>query len=284
MVNLTPMLYIGSMESFSGWGQKMKLKKIKIALSQTDIVWEDKAQNYKIAEEQIKEALNHGTEAVFFPEMSFTGFSMNTEATKESDGRTVQYMMSIAAQYQVIIGFGWVKDCGEKCENHYTVVDGAGNIISDYAKLHPFSYSGEDLKFQGGSELSLFLLNGIVCSTFICYDLRFPEIFQAASKKAHVIIVPANWPEIRSGHWMTLLRARAIENQVYILAVNCVGNGGGIRYGGGSCVIDPNGDTRLSIHEKKGNIYFELTDDAADFRDKFPVKQDRREEFYKALP
>lgn len=284
MVNLTPMLYIGSMESFSGWGQKMKLKKIKIALSQTDIVWEDKAQNYKIAEEQIKEALNHGTEAVFFPEMSFTGFSMNTEATKESDGRTVQYMMSIAAQYRVIIGFGWVKDCGEKCENHYTVVDGAGNIISDYAKLHPFSYSGEDLKFQGGSELSLFLLNGIVCSTFICYDLRFPEIFQAASKKAHVIIVPANWPEIRSGHWMTLLRARAIENQVYILAVNCVGNGGGIRYGGDSCVIDPNGDIRLSIHGKKGNIYFELTDDAADFRDKFPVKQDRRGEFYKSLP
>ena len=259
------------------------LKKIKIALAQTDIVWEDKEQNYKIAKERIKEAVGQGAEAVFFPEMSFTGFSMNTEVTKESGESTVRYMMSIAVQYQVIIGFGWVKDCGEKCENHYTVVEGTGKIISDYAKIHPFSYSGEDLKFQGGSALSFFSLKGIGCSIFICYDLRFPEIFQAASRKAHAIIVPANWPEKRRAHWMTLLQARAIENQVYILAVNCVGDIGGSRYAGDSCVIDPYGEVRSVLQGEEGNIYYELTDDAADFREKFPVKHDRRDQLYRTF-
>lgn len=257
--------------------------KIKIALAQTTIVWEDKEQNLKKAEARIKEAVKHDTEVIFFPEMSFTGFSMNTDITKESMNDTVSRMKSIAEQYQITAGFGWVKDCGGKCENHYTVVDKTGRQISDYAKLHPFSYSGEHLKFQGGSTLSYFSLNGIECSTFICYDLRFPEVFQAASKKARVIIMPANWPAKRSGHWKTLLQARAIENQVYILAVNCTGDIGEIHYAGDSCVINPNGDIKSVLHEEEGMIYFELTDDAEDFRREFPVKHDRREEFYRKL-
>lgn len=263
------------------------MNRIKIALAQTAIVWEDKEQNYIVAGDRIKEAAARGADAVFFPEMSFTGFSMNTDATKEamegSGAQTVRYIKDLASRYGTTIGFGWVRDCGAKCENHYTVVDGSGNIISDYAKLHPFSYSGEDLKFQGGSALSNFLLNGIACSTFICYDLRFPEIFQAASKKAHVIIVPANWPAKRSGHWQALLRARAIENQSYILGVNCTGDIGGVQYTGDSCVIDANGGIRAALHQEEGNIYFELEDDAGDLRREFPVKRDRREELYRRL-
>ena len=158
-------------------------QRMRIALAQTAIIWEDKEQNFKKAEEQIKDAVNHNTEAIFFPEMSFTGFSMNTDATKESGDGTVRRMQSIAGQYRMAAGFGWVRDCGGKCENHYTVVDRSGKIISDYVKLHPFSYSGEHLQFRGGDTLSYFSLYGIACSTFICYDLRFPEIFQAASKR-----------------------------------------------------------------------------------------------------
>lgn len=258
------------------------LREIKFALAQTHIAWEDKGQNLKKAQEYIKDAKNHGAEAIFFPEMSFTGFSMNTDIVKEA-GDTVRHMQSAAVLHQIVIGFGWVKDCGSKCENHYTVVDSAGTICSDYIKIHPFSYSGEDLKFQGGSALSCFSVNGIECSTFICYDLRFPEIFQAASKKAHVILVPANWPAKRSGHWQLLLRARAVENQAYILGINCTGDIGGIHYAGDSCVIDPNGDERSVLHEEEGIIYFELTDDTEDFRKGFPVKRDRREQLYKTL-
>lgn len=263
-----------------------KENKIKIALAQTHIVWEDKEHNYEIAAKRIGEAANRAADAVFFPEMSFTGFSMNTDATKEKDERTLQRMGALALQYHVSVGFGWVKDCMEecgKCENHYTVVDSAGNVLSDYAKIHPFSYSGEDLKFRGGSTLADFALNGIPCSSFICYDLRFPEIFQAASQKAHMIVVPANWPAARSEHWKALLRARAIENQVYILAVNCVGETGGIRYAGDSCVIDLDGHVKAALSETEGTIEMELTDDAERFRGAFPVKQDRRETLYTGL-
>ena len=260
--------------------------KIKIALMQTQIVWEDKERNYGIAGERIREAADRGAEAVFFPEMSFTGFSMNVDRTKESDGRTIRRMKALAQQYHVSIGFGWVKDClgiCGKCENHYTVVDGAGNVLSDHVKLHPFSHSGEDLRFQGGSALTYFMLNGIPCSSFICYDLRFPEIFQAVSKRVHVIIVPANWPAERSAHWKALLRARAIENQVYILAVNCVGEIGGVHYTGDSCIIDPDGRINAELSGTEGMIGLELTDDVERFREAFPVKQDRREGLYARL-
>lgn len=257
--------------------------RIKIALAQMNIIWEDKAANYKKAKALMKEAFEHGTEAIFFPEMSFTGFSMNTEVTKETGYETIACMKVLAQQYQMHIGFGWVKDCGQKCENHYTIVDKEGNVISDYAKIHPFSYSGEDTKFQGGSAITQFQIKGIECSNFICYDLRFPEIFQQASKKAQVIIVPANWPAKRSEHWKTLLRARAIENQVYLLAVNCVGEIGGIYYSGDSGVFNPNGDLLASLSEKEGSLYCEILNDAGDFREAFPVKHDRREELYKTL-
>ena len=264
----------------------MEDNKIKAALAQTQIVWEDKGRNYEVARRRIEEAADRKADAVFFPEMSFTGFSMDTDATKESDGRTVQYMGNLARQYHVDIGFGWVKDCTSacgKCENHYTVVDSTGNVLSDYAKIHPFSYSGEDGRFQGGSALTHFVLNGIPCSSFICYDLRFPEIFQAASKRAHVIIVPANWPAKRREHWRALLRARAIENQVYILAVNCVGDTGGIRYTGDSCVIGADGEVKAELSGTEGMIVLELADDVEHFRGDFPVKRDRREAFYAKL-
>lgn len=264
----------------------MKEKKnhqINLALAQTKIIWEDKNQNYALAKMQIAEAVCRGAEAVFFPEMSFTGFSMNTENTKEQDAQTIQRMRKIAQQYQVMLGFGWVKDCEKKCENHYTIVDEKGTVLSDYAKLHPFSYAGEDLKFQGGSMLASFSINGIPCSSFICYDLRFPEIFQVASRTAHVIIVAANWPAKRSAHWKALLRARAIENQVYILAINCVGTIGGVDYAGDSCIIDPEGGIRAMLSGTEGNLYYMLTDDVESFRAAFPVKLDRREQFYSKL-
>lgn len=264
----------------------MEYNMIKAALVQTQIVWEDKERNYGTAGRRVAEAAEQGVEAVFFPEMSFTGFSMNTGTTKEGDGRTVGHMGALARQYHVSIGFGWVKDCiGEcgKCENHYTIVDTAGNVLSDYAKIHPFSCAGEDLKFQGGSTLTCFSLNGIPCSSLICYDLRFPEIFQAASKKAHVIIVPANWPSKRREHWKTLLRARAIENQVYILAVNCVGESGGVHYMGDSCVISPDGEVKAALSGTEGMIVLELADDAEAYRGEFPVRQDRREDLYAGL-
>lgn len=254
---------------------------MKIALYQMHIAWEDKENNYARFEEHLNNFYEKEIDLFLLPEMSFTGFSMNTGITKESRFETVNRMMSYAKQYHTAIGFGWVKDRGEKSENHYTIVNREGIIVSDYAKIHPFSYSGEDQKFQGGQQIVDFELDDIRFSSFICYDLRFPEVFQIASKIAHVILVPANWPEKRRAHWKCLLQARAIENQVYIIAVNCVGQIGGVNYSGDSCVINPNGEILLELPEREDVSVFELVDDVENYRSTFQIKNDRRENLYR---
>ncbi len=256
---------------------------MRIALYQMHIAREDKAANMAKMEEQLKAASENKAELLLLPEMCFTGFSMNVDATKEADEKMVERISALARQYQVAIGFGWAKDCGQKAENHYTIVDKQGICLSDYAKIHPFSYSGEDQKFRAGDRLTSFVLGDMPCTGFICYDLRFPEIFQIASKTAHVIIVPANWPAKRSSHWKTLLQARAIENQVYILAVNCVGQIGSLYYSGDSCVINPDGQVLSMLSDTEGLIFYDLVDDVEQYRRRFPVKKDRREELYRVL-
>lgn len=253
---------------------------MKIALYQMDIAWENKEKNYIYLKNKLDGLCDKNTDIIFLPEMSFTGFSMDTDITKESNLETVNKMADYARQYNIAIGFGWVKDCGEKSENHYTIVNKEGNVISDYVKIHPFSFSGEDEKFQGGEVINVFEFDGIKFSIFICYDLRFPEVFQIASKEAHVIVVPANWPQNRREHWECLLKARAIENQVYVIAVNCVGEIGGLTYAGDSCVINPNGEIVLKVCEREKVLEYELTDDVENYRRIFPVKSDRREEIY----
>ena len=131
---------------------------MRIALYQIQIAWEDKAVNMAKMEEQLKASSEKQADILILPEMSFTGFSMNTDVTKEAEEKIIERVSSLARQYQIAIGFGWAKDCGQKSENHYTIVDKYGICLSDYAKTHPFSYPGEDLKFRGGERLSSYML------------------------------------------------------------------------------------------------------------------------------
>ncbi|MCR5688366.1 MAG: carbon-nitrogen family hydrolase [Lachnospiraceae bacterium] len=254
---------------------------MKIALAQTTIVWEERDKNIENAERLIEANKEAGW--FFFPEMSFTGFSMNTALTAEDDRKTVGIMSGIARSHGVGIGFGWVRSAGPMAENVYTIVGPDGSVVSEYAKIHPFSFSGEDRKFCGGDKISVFELEGIPFSSFICYDLRFPELFREVAKSVHAVVVPACWPAKRSEHWKTLIRARAIEDQVYILGVNCCGDIGGLYYSGDSCVIDPNGEIKASLSDKEGAVIYELTDDADSFRRRFPVLDDIKDDYGRFL-
>ena len=256
---------------------------MKIALAQTHIIWENKKLNIDKAKNIISTQVTAGVDAIFFPEMSFTGFSMNTSVTRESDDQTINEIRDIAQEFHTTIGFGWVKDCGQTCENHYTVLNCDGETISDYAKIHPFSYSGEDKYFRGGNKLSIFTIGDVPFTSFICYDLRFPELFRKAALKIHAIIIPANWPAQRSEHWKILLRARAIENQAYIFAINCFGYMHGQYYSGGSCVINPNGTVLETLSDEEGIITFDFNDDVLKYRSAFPVFQDIRWNVYNNL-
>lgn len=250
-----------------------------------NIVWENKEENFIKAEKAVIEAVEKGAEVLFLPEMSFTGFSMNIGFTAENNNYTVNRIKSLCKKYNIAIGFGWTEKCGNKAKNCYTVLDKNAEELSTYVKIHPFSYGNEDKYFVKGTELSKYNINGIDFSTAICYDVRFPELFQGICKDESIkaVVIPANWPAKRAEHWKALVRARAIENQVYIIAVNCVGDIGKTEYSGDSCVISPNGDIKEYMGSSEGVCVAELVYDIDKLRKNFPVKQDRQVELYKKI-
>lgn len=290
---------------------------MKIALCQTEILWEEKEKNLCRARKWLEGAVEQGAELILFPEMSFTGFSMNTELTAEREQETVQAMQDMASEFGISIGFGWVKagtgrvkdgadqtksgaglvkdgedrtregddqtkdgNAREMAENHYTVLGSTGEILSDYVKIHPFRYSGEHRYFSGGDTLHTFRLGGLCIGTLICYDLRFPEAFQILAETCDVIVVPANWPQSRREHWKCLLQARSIECQTYILGVNCCGKQKELHYSGDSCMFAPDGRLLAGFLEGEGLILADILPDVKEYRKGFPTREDRKWNLY----
>ena len=265
---------------------------MKLGLVQSNILWEDKVCNKEKAILKMREAKKVDIDILLFPEMSFTGFTMNVvgagEQVTDKDS-TVNFLRESALKYGMNLGAGWIERIETKLtgtdqapcvrgKNHYTIVNREGQVVLDYVKMHPFSYSGEDHYYEAGDGYEVVELEGVPLTAFICYDLRFPMNFWKASEKAHLIIVPANWPRRRIEQWKILLQARAIENQVYIAAINCVGIIGDIEYSGASCVINPKGEVVAMLEDIEDMIVVELNDDVEDQRRKFPVHKDRRPE------
>jgi len=258
---------------------------MKIALAQLDIIWEDKISNKLKCEKLAQQASEAKVDLLLFPEMTLTGFTMNVASMGEDkNGDTTLWFQELAKKYKVTIGFGVIEKNLEKDKgkNNYILVDHEGKLLSCYSKIHPFSFGEESIHYQGGSSLSLINYKQWILSTFICYDLRFPEIFQAASRKASLITIAANWPKERIAHWEVLLKARAIENQCYIAAVNRTGLGNGIKYSGSSMVIDPLGNVISHGGSEEGIILSEINiENVYNIRENFKLKEDRREDLYK---
>lgn len=255
---------------------------MKIALCQMNIEWENKQSNYRKAEIFLKEAAGQGADLICFPEMSFTGFSMNTKLTAEKKEETVTVMKKMSSDYGIAAAFGWAACAGEKAENHYTVVKGDA-VLGDYIKIHPFSYSGEDQRFTGGSRICTINLCGHMIGLSVCYDLRFPELYQRLADEADVILVAANWPEKRRIHWNCLLQARAIETQCFVAGINCTGEIGGLTYSGDSALYGPDGRPYCMCPSEEMMCICEIGNESARFREDFPVRQDRKPEFYRTF-
>ena len=169
---------------------------MRVALAQTDMVWEDKKASIQKAEKMVSEAAKSKTDIIIFPEMSFTGFSMNLEkiGEKRDCSETVSCMSTLSKKYNIAIGFGWASlpdKKGGKGKNIFSVTDREGKLIAEYEKIHPFTYGGESRVYEGGEKLVSFSFKGHNISLFVCYDLRFPEVFQAAAKKSDVMFVIA---------------------------------------------------------------------------------------------
>lgn len=255
-----------------------------IGIAQMDIAWEDSNENINKVEEFIKIATQNSVELILFPEMALTGFTMNICSLLLSEEEIINWIKNIAKENNINIGIGFAIRVDKKGKNVYIVVSKEGDILTKYVKIHPFSYGGENEKYYSGDEISICKISEFNIASFICYDLRFPEIFQIASKEAQVITVAASWPKVREEHWITLLKARAIENQCYVIGINRIGTGDGLEYNGSSVFVNPNGQILNEINNKENLIIKDLSiEKITRVKEEFDIKADRKENLYQRL-
>lgn len=258
---------------------------MKVAAIQTDISWEDPQQSFQRLAPRIAAAAATGAALVVLPEMFACGFSMNTARIREpAGGPTSRFLHQMAREHQVWI-CGSYPEAGEAGETgdtggrpHNTLLlAGPGGEAHRYHKIHPFSLAREHEHYSAGTDYLTVPLHGLRVTFFICYDLRFADEFWATATQTDVYVVVANWPDRRREHWRTLLRARAIENQTYVVGVNRVGTGDGLDYAGDSAIIDPWGEVLVEARKDPTILLADL-DPArvTDAREKLPVLRDRR--------
>lgn len=256
---------------------------MKLALISLDQAWENKTQNLKECDRYIRLASDQRVELVIFPEMTLTGFSNNTGVIAE-DFETIQEFQNLAKNHNIAINFGVVIKDKDKALNKSIFIDSSGSILADYSKIHPFSFAGEDRFFNAGDKLSIVEFGDMKIGLTICYDLRFPELYTALGSRCDLIINIANWPAKRVDHWSTLLKARAIENQIFVAGVNRIGiDGNNLEYVESSTVFNANGK-ELEFEKIKDMKIFEVDKNfTSRFTGKFNTTNDRRAELYKEI-
>lgn len=216
---------------------------IYVTLIQSDIVWEDKQTNL----EQYQQLIARTTtvrHVVVLPEMFSTGFSMSPELLAEPmDGPTIGWMKKIASQHRCILTGSLIIEDNGKYYNRMLWVQPDGKV-AHYDKRHLFGFASEDHHYASGTSRVITQVNGWRFNLMVCYDLRFPVWSRNQGEEYDVLIYVANWPEQRSLAWKTLLQARAIENQCYVIGVNRIGKDPkGNNYSGDSSVFGPSGET-----------------------------------------
>jgi predicted amidohydrolase len=243
---------------------------------QSSLHWEDKEANLQMLEEKIF-SISQPTEIVVLPEMFSTGFSMQPKKLAETmDGETVEWMKRIAAKKKIILTGSVIIEEDRNFYNRLVWVLPNGQI-GYYDKRHLFAYGDEDQHYTAGKKRLIASVKGWKINLMVCYDLRFPVWSrQQGDFEYDVLIYVANWPERRVLAWTSLLRARAIENQSYVIGVNRTGDDGNkIPYTGESMAVDPMGE--ILYHKNDEEDVFTVTLDKSHLektREKFPFWKD----------
>lgn len=255
-------------------------KQLHIVGLQSEIHWEDIPANRAHFEDQIRRAAHSSTpDIIVIPETFTTGFTMNLESIDDwENGETLAWMQSLSAELGVaIVGSVAFMFNDGKARNRSLFVKPSGQY-NYYDKRHLFSFGGESEFFEAGTSRTVVEYEGWKILLQICYDLRFPVFSRNHIDDPYdLVIYTANWPEPRIDAWTTLLKARAMENQAYVIGVSCTGiDGNGVNCPGESMCVDPKG-TVLSRNQS----LIEMTCDKPqldDFRAKFPVLFDGRKD------
>lgn len=250
-----------------------------VAAVQHDIAWEDPAANRARLAPMVASAVERGARLVLFSEMWATGFSMAVDRVAEApDGPSTAFLVEQAAAHGVWVGGSLpVRLAGaDRPSNCFTLAAPDGSIHR-YAKIHTFSHTGEDRHYASGSEHVTVDVAGCRCTLFVCYDLRFADEFWACAPTTDCYLVVANWPAVRGEHWRTLLRARAIENQAYVVGVNRVGHDPALVYDGDSAVVDPLGEVVVTATGEQSVLVADIDPKTvAETRETYRFMADRR--------
>jgi len=215
---------------------------VKVAAVQHDIVWEDAVATREHVTPLIAQAAATGARLVVLTEMYATGFSMHPERIGEDEGGpNEQFLLTQAAEHDAYLVASIAQRGSEGRYRNNAILAAPDGTVHRYAKIHPFSYAREHEHYAAGDRHVTVDVEGLRVTLFVCYDLRFADEFWARAEGTDVYVVPANWPEPRREHWRALLRARAIENQAYVVGVNRVGTVKSALYVGDSAIIDPLG-------------------------------------------
>lgn len=249
---------------------------LKLTLIQSHLYWEDKGANLTLLEQKIL-GLEAPTEIVILPEMFNTGFSMQPEVLAETmDGPGVQWMRRIAMEQKIVLTGSLMIQEGGQYYNRLIWMLPNGEY-GHYDKRHLFAFAGEDQHYTAGNKRLIASVKGWKINLQICYDLRFPVWSrQAANNEYDVLIYVANWPEKRSHAWKTLLVARAIENQAFVVGVNRVGlDGNNIAHSGNSMIVGPLGEVLYHCADQESVFQITLEREELDHsRAQFPFWKD----------
>jgi predicted amidohydrolase len=252
---------------------------VRVGALQLDIAWEDPRANYERIRPWLKAARGAGARLVVLPEMFPCGFSMAPERVAEpSGGPSTRFLLDEAAANDVYLA-GSLPERPEGAHRPFNtlILAGPEGTLVRYRKIHPFTFAGEHEHYGAGDAHVTVSVDGLRLTLFVCYDLRFADEFWKAAAATDAYLVVANWPERRRHHWTTLLHARAIENQAYVVGVNRVGEGDGLAYAGDSRIVDPWGEAVAAAAARETLLLADLDPAVvAEARRSFPVLKDRR--------
>ena len=253
---------------------------MKVALLQFDIVWENKAKNFKKVRSLVEKLMSGKPDLVVLPELAFTGYTMNPRPFEEDlEGETYHFLSKLARDHQVNVLGSLIERTGAESnpKNSAILLNRHGEILLHYSKINQPSFLGENEHYTPGNEVLTKELEGQRIGVFICYDLRNQELFGMMAEDVGCIFVIANWPHKRIEHWDTLLKASAILNQSYIVGVNRVGSFPSY-HSGHSAIFDPWGKRIAYAREDEEDVLVHEIDFSSfkEVRNKLPALRDKR--------
>lgn len=257
---------------------------MKVAGLQPDIAWEDPEENFRRVTALAEQAAEEGARLLALPEAFATGFSMQSAAMADRAEDTRSFLARLATDHGVWVLGGYVESGDQRPVNACSLMSPDGDEALHCRKIHPFSLAGEPEHFESGGEIHTTAVEGIRVTPLICYDLRFVELFRAAAAATDFFIVIANWPAARAHAWRTLLAARAIDCQAWVLGVNRVGTAEGHPHRGDTTLLDPMGEVIDTLADSPGIVVGEVNPGVVtEVRERYPFLADRRQDVYERL-